>query len=185
MITLAGLWLPILLAAVFVFIASSIIHMVLPYHRDNYKKLNDEDKVRAAIRGSAPTPGLYFVPYCTHKELNAPETKAKYAEGPVLLMTVYPNGPIKMGKCLGLGVVYCLGVSFVTAYLAAHTVAAGAPIRHVFRVTGTAAFMAYGIGTLANGIWKGQPWSVVLKETFDGLVYGLVTAGAFGWLWPH
>ena len=183
MVTLAALWLPILLSAIFVFIASSIIHMVLPYHRNNYRKLAEEDKVRVAIRESAPTPGLYFVPYCTHQELNSPETKAKYVEGPVLLMTVYPNGPIEMGKFLGLWFVYCVVVSFFTAYLAAHTVAFGASYHAVFCVTGTAAFMAYGIGTLANGIWKGQPWSVVLKETFDGLIYALVTGGTFGWLW--
>ena len=69
--------------------------------------------------------------------------------------------------------------------VAAHTVTPWAPYRHVFRVVGTAAFMAYGVGTLANGIWKGQPWSVVGKEAFDGLIYALLTAGTFGWLWPH
>ena len=55
----------------------------------------------------------------------------------------------------------------------------------VFRVAGTAAFMAYGLGNLSNGIWKGQPWGMTLKEAADGLVYGLLTAGTFGWLWPH
>ena len=34
-------------------------------------------------------------------------------------------------------------------------------------------------------IWMGKPWSVAWKEVFDGLLYGLVTAGAFGWLWPR
>jgi hypothetical protein len=185
MVTLSLLWLPILLSAVFVFIASSIIHMVLPYHRNNYRKIADEDKVRAAIRGAAPAPGLYHMPYCTHKELGSAETKAKFTEGPVVLMTVFPNGPMNMGKFLGQWFVYCLLVAFFTAYLAAHSVTFGAHYRAVFRVTGTAAFMAYGVGLLANGIWKGQPWSVVLKETFDGLIYALVTAGTFGWLWPR
>ena len=160
MVTLAGLWMPILLAAVFVFIASSIIHMVLPYHRNNYGKLAKEEEVRAAIRNSAPTPGLYFVPYCTHKELNAPETKAKYAEGPVLLMTVYPNGPVKMGQFLGLWFVYCLVVSFFTAYLAAHTVAVGAPFRHVFRVTGTAAFITKPSNVSFSTTLHGWPFQI-------------------------
>ena len=133
MVSLTALWLPILLAAVFVFIASSIIHMVLPYHRSNYKKLPDEDKVRAALRALNLAPGLYHTPYCTHKEMNTPEAKAKFAEGPVVLMTVFPNGPVNMGKFLGQWFVFCVVVSFFAAYLAAHTVTAGAPYRHVFR----------------------------------------------------
>ncbi len=185
MLSLTALWLPILLAAVFVFIASSIIHMVLPYHRSNYKKLPDEDKVRATLRALNLSPGLYHTPFCTHKEMNTPEAKAKFVEGPVALITVFPNGPVNMGKFLGQWFAYCVVVSFFAAYLAAHTVTPGAPYRHVFRVVGTAAFMAYGVGTLATGIWKGQPWSVVAKEVFDGLIYGLLTAGTFGWLWPH
>jgi hypothetical protein len=30
-----------------------------------------------------------------------------------------------------------------------------------------------------------MPWSIVLKESFDGLIYSLLTAGTFGWLWPR
>jgi hypothetical protein len=28
-------------------------------------------------------------------------------------------------------------------------------------------------------------WSATLKNMFDGLLYALVTAGTFGWLWPR
>ena len=45
--------------------------------------------------------------------------------------------------------------------------------------------MAYGVGPLVDSIWKGQPWSATLKSVFDGLLYALVTAGVFGWLWPR
>ena len=45
--------------------------------------------------------------------------------------------------------------------------------------------LAYGVGTLSNGIWKGQPWKIVILEAFDGLIYALLTAGVFGWLWPR
>ena len=123
MVSFAALWLPILLAAVIVFIASSIIHMVLPYHRSNYRKLPDEESVRTLFRGAQLTPGLYHVPYCTHKETNSPETKAKFKEGPVVLMTVFPNGAVNMGKFLGQWFAYCVLDSFLTAYLAAHAVA--------------------------------------------------------------
>src|SRR5262245_19528287 len=185
MVSLTALWLPILLAAVVVFAASSIIHMVLPYHRSKYKKLPDEDNLRQMLRARNLAPGLYHTPYCTHKKINTPEGKAKFAEGPVALITVFPSGPANMGKFLGQWFAFLLAVGIVVAYLAAHTLHAGAPYRPVFRVVGTAAFLAYGIGIMSNGIWKGQPWSVVAKEVFDGLIYSLLTAGTFGWLWPR
>jgi hypothetical protein len=185
MVSLAALWLPILLAAVIVFIASSIIHMVLPYHKGNYRQLPDEDKVRSAILAASPTPGLYNFPYCTHKDMKSPETLAKFTEGPVGHMIILPNGPVAMGKFLGLWFAYCVVVGFFVAYLAAHTIQVGASYKHVFRIVGSAAFLSYGIGSLANGIWKSFPWKMVLFETFDGLIYALLTAGTFGWLWPR
>jgi len=185
MVSLFALWLPILLAAVIAFVASSIIHMVLPYHRSNYKKLPDEENIRKILRAAKLGPGLYHTPYCTHQEMNSPEAKAKFAEGPVALMTVYPSGPVNMGKFLGQWFAYLVVVGIFVAYLAGHMIAPGAPYRSVFRVVAVAAFLAYGIGILSNGIWKGQPWSVVAKEVFDGLIYSLLTAGTFGWLWPR
>ena len=32
--------------------------------------------------------------------------------------------------------------------------------------------------------WKMKPCKMTLKHAFDGLVYALLTAGIFGWLWP-
>jgi hypothetical protein len=180
---LTALWLPIVLAAVIVFVASSIMHMVLPYHHGDYKKLPDEDKAREALRGLSP--GLYVMPYCTHKEMKSPEIQEKYKQGPVGLLTMFPSGPPAMGKYMGLWFVYCLIIGFFVAYLAWHTVALGSNYLVVFRVVGTAAFLAYGVGIISNGIWKGQPWGNVIKEVIDGLVYALLTAGTFGWLWPR
>jgi len=182
---LAALWLPILLSAVIVFIASSIIHMVLPYHKSDYRQLPDEDKLLAALRPAGLQKGLYVFPYCTHQNMKSPEIQEKYKQGPVGFLTVFPSGPPAMPKFMGLWFAYCLIVSFFVAYLTAHTVAPGASYRAVFRVAGAAGFMAYGLGTLSNGIWKGQPWSNVIKEAVDGLIYALLVAGTFGWLWPH
>src|SRR5262249_32083733 len=167
-IALEALWLPILLSAVIVFIASSVIHMVLPYHRSDYKKLPEEEKVLGALRPLGLAPGMYHFPYCTHKDMKSPETQEKFKQGPVGFLTMYPTGPVNMGKFLGLWFIFCVVVAVFVAYLAGHTVARFAPYRHVFRAVGTAAFLAYGVGTLSNGIWKGHPWSVVLKEMFDG-----------------
>jgi hypothetical protein len=185
MVPLAALWLPIVLSGIIVFVASSIMHMVLPYHRSDYSKLPDEDKVLGALRGAGLARGSYIFPHTTHKDMKSPEMAEKYKQGPVGMLTVFPTGPVNMGKFLGMWFGYCLAIGFFVAYLAAHTVTIGAPNLVVFRVVGTAAFLAYGLGHISNGIWKGQLWSVTIKEVFDGLIYGLLTAGVFGWLWPR
>ncbi len=185
MVPLSALWLPIVLSAVIVFVASSILHMVLPYHRSDYQKLPDEAKVLAALRAAGLKRGLYMFPHATHKDMRTPEMAEKFKQGPVGIVTVFPTGLPVMPKFLGQWFAYCLIIGFFVAYLAAHTLAVGANYLAVFRVVGTAAFLAYGLGNLSNGIWKAQPWGVVIKESFDGLIYGLLTAGTFGWLWPR
>jgi hypothetical protein len=185
MVSLASLWLPIVLSAIFVFIASSILHMVLPYHRSDYSALPEEEKALAALRGLGLKRGLYVFPYCTPKEMNSPAMVEKYKQGPVGMLNVLPSGPPAMPKFLLQWFVYCLIIGVFVAYLTGHTVRPGAPYLAVFRVAGTAAFMSYGLANLSNGIWKGQSWSMTIKEVVDGLLYGLLTAGTFGWLWPH
>ncbi|MGB9204626.1 MAG: hypothetical protein WCB94_11745 [Terriglobales bacterium] len=182
---LAALWLPILLSAVIVFVASFIMHMVLPYHRNDYSPLPDEDKILSVLRSVSLKRGLYIFPFCTHKDMKSPAMIEKQKQGPVGFLTIFPSGPPAMPKFLIQWFVYCLLIGFFVAYLAAHTVASGAHYLAVFRVVGTAAFLAYGLGHLSNGIWKGQMWSVTIKEVADGLIYGLLTAGTFGWLWPR
>jgi len=185
MVSLAALWLPIVLAAVAVFFVSSIFHVVLPFHRNDYSKMPGEEGVLAAMRDAGVKRGMYMFPHLgSMAEMNTPEGQEKYRTGPVGILVVMPNGPVNMGKHLALWFVYCLLVSFFVAYLAAHTMAAGTHYLGVFRIVGTAAFLAYGFGYLTHPIWKGETWGVSLKGVFDGLVYGLVTAGVFGWLWP-
>ena len=185
MVTLAALWLPILLSAIIVFVASSIMHMVLPYHRSDYSQLPDEDKVLSTLRSANLMRGLYVFPFCTHKDMKSPAVIEKRKQGPVGFITIMPSGPSSMPKFLIQWFVFCLLIGFFVAYLTAHTVPFGAHYLAVFRVVGTAAFLAYGVGNLSNGIWKGQMWGNTIKEVIDGLVYALLTAGTFGWLWPR
>jgi hypothetical protein len=185
MVPLTALWLPILLSAVIVFIASSIIHMVLPYHRSDYRQLPEEDKLLAALRGFGLKQGLYVFPFCTHKDMKSPAAIEKYKQGPVGFLTVFPSGPPALPKYLVKWFLYCLLIGFFVAYLTGRTVTPGATYPAVFRVAGTAGFLAYGLGHVSNAIWKGQPWGMTIKEMFDGLIYGLLTAGTFGWLWPR
>jgi hypothetical protein len=186
MVPLGALWLPIIVSAVLVFIASSIIHMVLKYHNKDYKPLPNEDAVRAAIRAGNPPPGQYIIPYCSDmKDMEKPEMKQKYVEGPVAVMNVMRTGVPSMGGYLVQWFVFILAVSLFIAYVAAHGLAPGAEYLRVFRIVGAVGFLAYGAGQLPAAIWMGKPWKVAWKELFDGLVYGLVTAGTFGWLWPR
>jgi hypothetical protein len=186
MVPISALWLPIIISAVFVFVASSIMHMALPIHRNDYRKLPEEDRVLDALRAAGVTPGrAYHFPFTTHKELKQPEVVEKFKRGPIGLLTVIPSGPPAMGKYLAQWFIYCLLVGFIVAYLTGRTRSPGAHYLEVFRVAGTTAFVAYAVAQIQDSIWKGQSWGVTFKHVFDGLIYGLLTAGTFGWLWPR
>jgi hypothetical protein len=183
---LGALWLPIVLSAVLVFVASSIIHMVLKYHNRDYAGLPNEDAVRAALRAGNPEPRQYIMPYCADmKEMESPEMKQKYIEGPIGVLYLRRPGPPTMGPMLLQWFLFILVVSFFLGYVAAITIEPGAHYLRVFRVVGAAGFLAYAAGQVPAAIWMGKPWSVAGKEVFDGLVYGLISAGTFGWLWPR
>ena len=62
MVPLTELWFPILLSAVFVFLVSSILHMVIPIHKGDFKKMPGEDKVLEAMRSQNLQPGSYMFP---------------------------------------------------------------------------------------------------------------------------
>jgi hypothetical protein len=186
MVTLGELWLPILASAVAVFIVSAIIHMVLKYHNRDFSRLPNEDPVRAAIRGGNPEPGQYVIPYCPDmKEMEKPENKQKYLDGPVGVLTLMRTGVPNMGKYLTHWFLFLLFVSFFLAYIASHAIPRGTPYLSVFRIVGAIGFLAYAASQMQNSIWWGKPWRSTSKDMLDGLVYGLVTAGVFGWLWPR
>lgn len=185
MISLAQLWLPVVLSAVGVFIASSILHMVLKFwHMPDYRGFSNEDAVRAAIRGGNPAPGMYIVPTCRMEDMKKPEVVEKFETGPVGFMILRPNGAPRIGKSLVLWFVLCLVISFFCALVASVALAAGADGHRVFHVTALVALMAYAAGAFHLGIWWGQPWRAVVKDAVDGLIYAIVTGLVFMWLWP-
>jgi hypothetical protein len=186
MVAIPALWLPIVLSAVVVFIASSLIHMVLTYHRSDYKKVPNEDRALAALRAEGLTPGVYIFPHApSAKEMGSPEMMEKYKRGPVGMLTVHPSAPPAMPKFLAQWFVFSVVVGVFVAYVTGRTVAPGAPYLLIFRIAGTVAFLAYAGEEAVSSIWRGQPWSVTLKNSIDGLVYALLTGGVFGWLWPR
>ena len=186
MITLTSLWLPILVSAVIVFVASSIMHMVLPYHKSDYRQLPDEDRVTDAMRSAGLTRGpAYFFPYFSFKEIKSAPVVEKLKRGPVGLLTVLPSGPPAMGKNLVQWFVYCLIISIFAAYLAGRTLRPGTAFPEVFGVVATAAFLGYGAAHAQESIWSGRSWVVTLKHIFDSVIYAVLTAAIFGWLWPQ
>jgi hypothetical protein len=185
MISLTALWLPILLSAVIVFVASSLIHMVLPWHKSDYPKVANEDKLMDAVRPLAVPPGDYMVPRpASMQDMKSPEFAEKMKKGPVMMLTVFPSGPTSMGRNLGMWFVFCLVISFFAAYIASRALHPGAQYLEVFRFAGATAFIGYSAALWPMSIWYRRAWSITIKSTIDGLIYGMLTAGTFGWLWP-
>ncbi len=146
-----------------------------------------QERLRAlqAMRAQGVRPGTYCFP-CpgSMKDMGSPEMAEKYKQGPVGHLVVMPNGPPAIAKNLIQWFVYTLIVGVFVAYIARLGLDRGADYLMVFRVTGTAAILAYGVAYITDSIWKGQSWGTTAKFIFDGVIYGLVTAGTFGWLWP-
>jgi hypothetical protein len=181
-----SLLLPILLSAVFVFIVSSIIHMALKYHKNDFKKLPGEDQALDALGRLNIPPGDYVMPYGgSMAAMKDPAYIEKYRKGPVAFMTVFPkqNAP-SMGKELALWFVYSVIVSIFSAYIAGRALGPGAAYMSVQQFAGTVAFVGYSLALMQGAIWYKRSWSATIKSMFDGLIYAFVTGGTFGWLWP-
>ncbi|MGA7617353.1 MAG: hypothetical protein WBX15_19485 [Thermoanaerobaculia bacterium] len=180
------LWIPILVAGVAVFVLSSIIHMAPLWHRNDFPKLPDEEGVRAALGPVRIPPGEYIVPRAgTPAEMKSPEYVEKLNQGPVMMMTVLPNGQFGMARDMILWLVYILLVSFFSAYIAGRALPPGAIYLSVFRFAGATAFIGYAVALWQMSIWYRRSWSLTLKITFDGILYAILTGGIFGWLWPR
>jgi len=183
MVTLCSLWLPILISAAVVFVASFLAWMVLPHHKSEWAKLSDEQGFLDALRGLKVGPGQYIFPCRARKDLEDPEAARRYEQGPhgvLLLRDAKPN----FGRNLALVFLFYVVVGVFVAYLATILLPKGSDYLKVFQVTGTAAIMAYVFGSIPNDIFFGRSLRSVINHTIDGIVYGLLTAGVFGSMWP-
>ena len=180
-----SLWLPVIVSAIVVFVASSILHMALKYHKADVKPLPNEDAVREALAKGNPAPGVYFTPHCADmKQMKDPAVVAKFEKGPVAMLTVYPKGAPMLPKHLALWFGFSVLVSFFAACVARHTLHPGDAGMLVMRITGTVAFAAYGLSHVSDSIWKGQPWANTARAVVDGALYALLTGLTFRLLWP-
>ena len=186
MTELSSLVVPIALSTVFVFIASSIIHMASPWHKSDYPRVPNEDRAREVLRALAIPPGDYMIPRPSSRaDLRSPEFAAKIHTGPVMILTVMPNGPMPMLRNMGLWLLYCAAVSVFAGYIAGRALAPGAEYLEVFRFAGATAFIGYAVALWQMSIWYHRSWTTTLKATVDGFIYACLTAGTTGWLWPR
>jgi hypothetical protein len=185
MVPFPSLILPIVLAAVLVFVASTVIHMMLGYHKHDMRAIPNEDAVLEALHKFPVPPGDYMAPRApSMAAMKDPAFLAKLNRGPVFIATFLKPGPFNMGSSLGWWFVYCLVVGAFAAYLAGAVLAPGEAYLKVFRVTGTVAFTGYTLALWQGNIWYGKSVGNSIRHTLDGLAYALLTGGAFGWLWP-
>jgi hypothetical protein len=187
MVPLLSLWLPVLVAALFVFVASSLLHMLTPWHKGDFAPLPDEDRALDALRELKLAPGDYLFPNAggDSATLRSAEYQEKVRKGPVGVMTIFPErDPSNMLPQLTQWFLYCVLVSIFAAYIASRAVGPGAEYLPVHRFAGATAFAGYGLALLQRSIWWKQRWSTTLKGVVDALLYGMLTGGVFGWLWP-
>ena len=186
MVPVTALWLPIVVSAAIVFVASSVIHMVLGYHKSDYSTVPGEDDVQAALRKFNLPPGDYMLPCAQNaKDMQSQVFRDKLSRGPVAVMTVMPQGGMSMGRNLALWFVYCIISSLFAGYVAGVVLQRGTDYMLVFRIVGTVAFVGYALALWQQSIWYQRSWGTTVRSTIDGLIYALLTAGTFGWLWPR
>lgn len=179
------LWAPVLLTVLLCFFAGFVLHMLIPLHKSDFTGLPGEPGILDALRKAGVGAGQYMFPWCDPKDMRSPEFQKKFEAGPVGMVVIRKPSKFTMTPQLMWMVVYHLLVSVFVAYLATRTLARGTDYLHVFRVAGTSAIMGYGFGFFPHAIWYGYSRRFVVTEFVDAVVWGLLTAGAFGWLWPR
>ena len=187
-VSLASLWLPIVVGAVACFFASSLIWMALPIHKGDYKSLGAaESRLGEVIRSLGSGPGVagqYVFPHINHATFSKDQdAQARHKAGPWGFIVVNA-GPANMGKSLGMWIVNLLLVGLLIGYVASHALGRGASFGEVMQVTMTVAILAHGGNILTDSIWKGRPWSLLPGAIFDAVVYAALTSAAFALLWP-
>jgi hypothetical protein len=181
-----ALWLPTLISAVVVFVVSSVIHMVTPWHKNDYKSVPNEDGVMTALRGFGLLRGDYMMPRpSSMDEMRSPAFAEKAKLGPRVVMTVLPPGSFGMAKNLIGWFVYLLVVACLAGCLGAMALPADAHDHDVFHVVLLASFLGYCAALWQMTIWYNRSVWTTIRSTIDGLIYGLITAGVFMYFWPR
>ena len=182
-VELFSLWLPILVNSVALFFASFLAWAILPHHKKDWSPLPDEAAFLSAIKALGLKRGVYGFPFCeNHKQSKDPEFIKKWKEGPSGLINIWavPN----MGRNMALTFLVFVVANIFIAYVGSHTLPRGTDYLKVFQVTGAMAVAVFTIAAIPNAIWFQKPARAIVMDTIDGIVYGLITAGIFGSMWP-
>jgi len=186
MVTIAELWQPILLATVLAFFSGFVLYMLVPIHAKDWGALPDEAGIMERLRQAPVKPGMYLFPSpSSPKEMSTPAFQARMEQGPVGIMIVRPSARFNMGVGLTKMLVYHLVVSLLVAYLSGRALPPGIEYLRVFQISGVTAVLAYTAANFPFGIWYGTSLKYKINQTIDGVVWGLLTAGSFAWLWPR
>lgn len=179
------LWLPIVVSAAFVFIASAAIWMATPMHKNDYKNLGDkEDAVLSVLKNEKLAPGIYCVPWMMcEKGADQKAATERYNAGPWATLAVSASKP-SFPMSLILWFINCLLISAMVGYITFHTLPNNPHYLKVFQAAGTAATLAYCGYLLPLAAWHSVPMKQLPAKFIDGMIYACVTAGTFGWLWP-
>lgn len=185
MVSLTSLLLPVLLSAVAVFFASYILHVVIPFHRNDFRKIPREDEFLEAVRRFDLPPGDYVAPHAeSSAAMKDPAFVEKRAKGPTIVMTLAPGASPSMAKPLTKWFIYCIVISLFAAYIASRALTPGADFLEIFRFVATASFMGYSLGLVQNWIWFMKNGEATFRSVIDGLAYAMLTGAVFGWMWP-
>jgi hypothetical protein len=186
MVGLSALWMPIVVSAVFVFVALMMIHGLLGWHKDDMVALPGEASVMEMLRGLNVQPGDYRFPFGrTTADMTTPEFEAKMKQGPSGVVTIWPSGGLNMGKMMGQWFVYSLFIAVLAAYITGRTRGHGASYLEVLRVSGAVTFCCYSVAHWQNWIWWGKSMRSTITNSLDGIIYAAITGATFGWLWPR
>ena len=172
MVPVMSLWLPILLSAVVVFVASSIIHMVLSLPPQRFQEAAGREGVLAALRKSAVPAGDYVFPKPdSMKAMKDPAFLKRWSEGPVGYDDRHEEGRCAVdGKASRLLVSpLCRDLDLRPPTYAGRALQPGAPYLSAFRFASAVAFVGYGLGLWQNTIWYGRSWTTTFKTNIDAL----------------
>jgi len=188
MVPVTDLILAILIASVAVFFASSMMWMVLPHHRKDFKFLEEKESgYTDAIKSLDLKPGLYMYPGCDHSKSQSDERKSeikkRWDAGPWGVLTIYEGKP-NFGMNLLKTFLAFLAITIFVAYITGIGVAPGADYMHVFRIAGTTAILGHCMGGLCGSFFMGKPTRFIITDFIDGVVYALITAGIIASMWP-
>ncbi|MBU0754161.1 MAG: hypothetical protein KJ645_03415, partial [Planctomycetes bacterium] len=140
-------------------------------HKPDFKNFNDEEGFKSALKSLGIGPGQYMFSCCNDpSKFKDPEFKKQYEAGPHGVLSLWKDAP-NPGRNLALTFLFFLVASVFVGYIGSLALSAESAFRQVFRVTGTAAIMAYTMAFIPNAIWFGRTFRSVLMDVIDGVAY--------------